>query len=33
VTPECGANNNVNVANKYLEKCGKAEIFWNDISK
>jgi hypothetical protein len=30
---EYRANNNVIVANKFFEKCGKAQIFGNDTNK
>ena len=33
LVPECMANNNVKVANKFFEKYGKAEIFGNDTNK
>jgi len=33
LVPECGANNNVKVANKSFEKCDKAQIFGNDTNK
>jgi hypothetical protein len=33
LVPECRANNNVKVANRFFEKCGKAQIFWSDTNK
>jgi hypothetical protein len=33
LVPEFRANNNVKVANKFFEKCGKAQIFGNDKNK
>ena len=33
LVPEWRANNNVKVANKFFEKCDKAQMFGNDTNE